>query len=87
MCLFCSVIMASRIHSRRGVTPPPAQEEVLGVAEVVPQVAPAGQAQAGRLVQGTVAPDGSRQLEHFLKLHPPFFKGRPDPRVAEEWIA
>ena len=67
--------------------PPPVQEDVLGVAEVVPQVVPTGQAQAGGLVQGTAAPDGSRQLEHFLKLHPPFFKGIMDLRVAEEWIA
>ena len=26
-------------------------------------------------------------MEHFLKLHSPFFKGNLDPRVAEEWIA
>ena len=37
-------------------------------------------------MQGVVAPDGSWKLECFLKLHPPFFKGNPDPRVDEEWI-
>ena len=51
------------------------------------EVAPAGQAQRGGPVLGATVSDGSRQLEHFLKLHPPFFKGSSDPRVAVEWIA
>ena len=35
---------------------------------------------------GAAVPDQSLWLERFLKLHPPVFKGSPDPKVVEEWI-
>ena len=25
-------------------------------------------------------------MERFLRLHPPIFKGDPDPKAAEEWV-
>ena len=80
-------------HSRRGAIPSPSPgdefdvvEFMRGMAGLIQLATQANQTQVGSSSAGVAVPDGSVQLESFLKLHPPVFKGDPDPTAAEEWV-
>ena len=80
-------------RSRRGAIPSPSPgdefdvvEFMRGMAGMIQWATQANQTQVGSSCAGVVGPDGSLRLERFLKLHPPVFKGDPNPTAAEEWV-
>ena len=61
-------------------------EFMRGMAGLIQRATQANQTQVGSSSAGVAGPDGSLRLERFLKLHPPIFKGDPDPAAADEWV-
>ena len=57
-----------------------------GVAGMIQQTTQASQTQGGSSSEGAAILDGRLWLKRFMRLHPPVFKGEPDPKAAEEWV-